>query len=397
MTAFALFLLTLAGLYAAVLLLLRKGLAASIPATNTEQPRVSVIIAARNEEGCIDRCLQALQRQRYPKHKLEIIVVDDRSEDGTAARVAAFCQTDPNIHLLQIRESSGTLAPKKHAIAYGIAHASGDILFTTDADCQPGPCWVAEMVKYFEPEVGMVAGFNPYQPERGHERLFHEMLALDYFSMAAVAAACTDLDRPVSCSGGNLAYRRCVYDEAGGFAAIGSWVSGDDDLFLEHVHQQTSWQIRYARHPRTFVPTRPPETVGDFFNQRIRYASKCRHYRRPVTLTLVAVYLLNLAMLVGAGIALVHLSFLPFWLSAFGLKSGGEWLFLTKARRVFSYGFRARTFLGLALWHPLYLAIVGVLGQIRPFTWKGHRYRGRLSAASKTVGQSTELNAFKQV
>jgi len=341
---------------------------------NRKLHTVSVIIPARNEELHIGRCLQALLQQDYPFQLLQILVIDDRSEDRTAEVVKQYSCMSRTIELIQIKETKPGFSPKKNALHEGIQHVTGEIIFTTDADCIPGPHWISQTMLFFEAGTGMVAGYNPYKILSTNENSFTEMLNLDYFAMAAVAAACANLNYPVSCTGGNLAYRKLVYEETGGFAQFSNLPSGDDDLFMQQVREKTKWQIRYSTNPQTFVPTEPPTSFKEFVLQRIRYASKGRFYAKPVSLTLMAVYLLNLILVVISALTIVDLNFLAPAITGFFIKSIAELIFLKKAANIFSYKFRKVTFWLTAFLHPLYITIAGLLGQVSGFSWKGENY-----------------------
>ena len=67
--------------------------------------KVTVIIPARNEEKNIHTCLTSLQKQSYPSLLLEVLVVDDHSEDGTAEVVRNFPMT--NVHLIPLKDFLG--------------------------------------------------------------------------------------------------------------------------------------------------------------------------------------------------------------------------------------------------------------------------------------------------
>lgn len=379
--------LSIAIFYTAILLVLRGGLLNLEKGINKNQPKVSIIVAVRNEERKIKNCLTAILEQRYPKSKLEILVIDDRSEDGTAEIVTNLMKKHSQIILLQINDTSSHLAPKKRAINLGIQHATGEIIVTTDADCQPGPLWISEMIKYFDSDVGLVIGYNPYKIDKSKSPLLQQILSLDYFAMACVAVASTGLEYPISCSGGNLAYRKEVYKQIGGFRKFGSWVSGDDDFFLEQVRQKTSWKVRYAANSKTFVPTDPPENFKAFFHQRIRYASKCGHYEPPITLTLFGVYLLNFLLLLGLFISPFAPQFLTIWVVAFISKILAEYLFLRRGQILFKSNHDVSVFLLTALLHPPYIVLVGLLGQFMRFNWKGENYSAKIKAPPPKPGQ----------
>ena len=379
MLFYSILLIFLTLLYAVALLKLQGGFKNVKAGQNKTRPNVSVVIAARNEEDTIKHCLAAVLTQTYPKNKLQIIVIDDRSEDKTFEVVKKLAEAHKQIKLLQIKNRSTDLAPKKRAIDLGIQNASGEIIVTTDADCQPKPEWISELIKYFEPDVGMVAGFNPYIT--GNPSLFHQMLSLDYFAMASVAAASAGLNYPLSCTGGNLAYRKSVYWHLGGFKKFGNWVSGDDDFFLEKVRDKTMWKIVYSTNPKTFVPTAPPKNLIEFVHQRIRYASKGRHYKPLVTIGLIGVYFLNLLIMLGPFFLLFNPQFMAVWLAAFLGKTAAEYSFLSSTQKVFNFQFNPRIFLLTSVLHPPYIVLAGFFGQFLPFRWKQERYSAKVTKA----------------
>ncbi len=100
-----------------------------------EKPQISIIVAARNEEANIGRCLQSLVQQNYPAGLFEIIITDDRSTDGTAAIVKNYQLRYPFIKLVTVNQISTGLPPKKNALNEAIKKSRFDILAFTDADC----------------------------------------------------------------------------------------------------------------------------------------------------------------------------------------------------------------------------------------------------------------------
>ena len=106
---------------------------------------VSIIIPARNEATNIEACVKAVLRQNYPTHLMELIVVDDHSEDDTASIVQSL--SDPRIHLIGLADYPiQGLAFKKHGIHTGVQQSRGDLIVCTDADCEMGPEWLRNMV-----------------------------------------------------------------------------------------------------------------------------------------------------------------------------------------------------------------------------------------------------------
>jgi chlorobactene glucosyltransferase len=97
-----------------------------------QTPLISVIIPARNERRNILRCIQALVEQAYPNY--EIIVVDDRSTDGTLEMLEHLAVENSRLHVFQGDELESGWAGKPHALVQGARQARGEWLCFMDAD-----------------------------------------------------------------------------------------------------------------------------------------------------------------------------------------------------------------------------------------------------------------------
>jgi cellulose synthase/poly-beta-1,6-N-acetylglucosamine synthase-like glycosyltransferase len=142
-------------------LLLRAlgGLAGSAaPRRRGALPTVSVIVAAYNEVDCIvAKLASTLTRQRYPRDKIEVIVVSDGSSDGTDARAQRY--PDNRVRLVRQEPRAG----KSPALNRGVAEARGDVLVFTDANALFAPDAIARLAARFaDPRVGLVSGQGLY-------------------------------------------------------------------------------------------------------------------------------------------------------------------------------------------------------------------------------------------
>ena len=93
-------------------------------------PYFSIILPVKNEQSVIGRLLEALSKVRYPTEKLEIVIVDDGSVDGTSEVCREFAEKSGNVKYLQRSVSNG----KASALNYGMKHCSGEIIGIFDAD-----------------------------------------------------------------------------------------------------------------------------------------------------------------------------------------------------------------------------------------------------------------------
>ncbi len=332
------------------------------------KPRVSVIVCAHNEEKNLPNCLRHLAKQNYPQEKTEFIIVNDRSRDRTAQIIEEFKRKDGRFKSLAIHDRVPDFAPKKRAIDAGIRQAEGEIILLTDADGRPVETWISSMVSYFTDDTHMVLGYAPYTI-RPKNHFTKKLLALEYLSHAAVAAASTGLGMPLTCVGTNMAYRKSVYFDVDGFGPYKQHLSGDDDLFLTRVREAKRFKIKYALGKESHVYNNPPRLWSKFLHQRLRYASKGFDYPFKVTLGLIAYYLYNLLLTVQTVTALVLWDWPGALFLIWALKMGAEFIFMNKATRLLDDRRALTVFPILAAIHPLYVTVFGALGQLGYFRW----------------------------
>ncbi|HKI86186.1 MAG TPA: glycosyltransferase, partial [Thermoanaerobaculia bacterium] len=117
-------------------------------------PFVSVLMPVRNEAGYIERSLGSVLAQNYPATRMEILVVDGMSEDGTRDRVLALAEHDERIHLL---DNPREIAPT--ALNVGLQAAHGEVLVRVDGHCEIEPDYVRRAVEILsQGEFGGVGG-----------------------------------------------------------------------------------------------------------------------------------------------------------------------------------------------------------------------------------------------
>lgn len=337
---------------------------------NEFRPSVAVIVPARNEAENIKTCIESILAQNYPKDKLELIVVDDHSDDATFEIAQKSGANSPQFQLLKLDSSPG-FAYKKAAVAQGIAKANADIILATDADCKMGKDWVATMASNFDAQTGMVSG--PVALES--KIIFGQMQALEFMGLIAVGAAAIARKKPTMCNGANLAYRKDVFHEVGGFEGIDHIASGDDELLM-HKIAATKWKIKFAKHPDAIVSTAAQESWQAFKQQRMRWVSKSTQYKqKSITFTLVLAYL---AML-GFPILIIVGFFQPlawcFALANLALKLFGEFAVLYPAARFFGKLPLLKWLLPEQIAHIIYVLWVGIAGNKKSYEWKGRQVK----------------------
>lgn len=373
-TSLDIFLIIMTVVYTCLVLYMRRGwdrlpyFSAPDPAIRS---RVSVLIAARNEEENIGRTLDCILAQDFPKEQLEIIVVDDHSTDSTAALVAAYAGR--GVKLIKLNEGDKLNSYKKLAISRAIAEANGEIIVTTDADCRMGGKWLSTVISYFE-HTGALMLSSPvvYTEEQGY---FERLQTLEFLYLIGLGAAGIGNNHPTTCNGANLAYRRDVFYAMGGFNGIDNVASGDDELFLHKVAEAHADKIHFCKSREAVVYTDAKPTLKSFISQRKRWASKSTKYKDKRVVCLgVSIWLFNLALLAAAVHFVVdlpngHILFL----CAFVLKVTAEMVFIAPLCRFAKRKNLLWNLPLLSLIHALYLVYIGVAGNIGKYDWKGRK------------------------
>lgn len=339
---------------------------------NVFSPAVSVIIAARNEEKNIGLVLDDLIKQDYPGDKLEIVVVDDCSEDGTPDVVRKYISKDNRIKLTDTRNSSSPYSHKKKAVYEGIKSSTGEIIVTTDADVRIGSGWLRGKIKYFDDKTDLVAGDVIITGET----LLGGLEALEMTGIQAMSAGLMNAGFPVTCNGANLAYRRRAFEKAGGFDGVGRVVSGDDDLLMQKISFRNHSGVVYISGYDNAVFVNSAENLGDFISRRTRWASKIIKYPSKAAVALLTFFFLYFtALLVWFCAAVIGISgFLPFVIG-YMFKAAGD-LLLT-----FSGALKMKR-KGLMFLFPLaeivhlpYIIFVVFKAYFGSFEWRGRKVK----------------------
>lgn len=367
--------LLLTGVYLLVLIYLIKGWwALKRPQIKTDglSTRVTVLIAARNEEEKIHLTIEDILAQDYPKELTEIIIADDHSTDRTSQIISSYA--DRGVKLLQMNEDKPLNSYKKKAIAEAIKLSTGDLMVATDADCRMGPQWLSSIVGYFEAgQPLMISSPVTYFEET---TLFERMQTLEFCYLIGIGASFIGNGRASNCNGANLAYRKDTFYEVGGFKGIDDLASGDDELLLQKVAARFPGSIGFLKTPAAVVYTHAKHSLGEFLQQRRRWASKSTKYKdKKVVALAVSIWLFNLSLLINIGLGFLNADYFKLLLVQFALKFMFELIFLFPITSFFKRpGLTALLILVNPL-HILYFVYIGLMGNNRKYSWKGRVVR----------------------
>lgn len=332
------------------------------------RPRVSVLVAARNEEANLRHCLSSLAAQDYAADKCEFIVIDDASMDGTGAIIAEWADRDGRFKLVSLKDAPlGTLGPKKRALKAGFDVSGGDVIMTTDADSVLPPNWIRGIIGCFDEQTAAVCGLIRFQKPLP---FWGRLAAFEAGINAILNAAVIGLGGALSCFGSNFAYRRAAFIDVGGFDAGRRSLSGDDDLLLQKF-RSSGKRILFCDRPELTVITHGPENRRAYWSRKRRHLSAGKRYSVHWILLAAIIYLccfttalLGISKLAGAT---------PNWTFLIGWGILSVSLLLLYIRGTFRLklqGFLSWAALSAVLF-PIVFTFIQPLSLLPAPTWKG--------------------------
>ncbi len=334
---------------------------------NSPEPRVSIIMPACNEEENIEQAVLSLLAQTY--RNLEILVVNDRSVDGTAQVLKRLQALHPRLAVLEINELPDGWMGKSNALAQGAARAGGEFLLFTDADVVMEPTTISRAIRHMlderldhltlffknsgggwllnclilEMALGLLLAFRPWRVRQPGSR---EFIGIGAFNLV----------------------KKTVYDEVGGHRSI--CMHPIDDLMLGKIIKEQGFH-QDCLMGDSFVAVPWYGTVRAMIAGLQKNTFSFVHYHLSfIPPIVVVVFLVNI---------------LPFWGAIFGEAEARFFWQLALAAKlgVFFFGLRRQ---GLPTWYlpgallAPYLSIyiicksAVVVQKNHGITWRGRFY-----------------------
>lgn len=270
--------------------------------TPPNTPMVSVLLAARNEEANIIRCLTALHNLDYPGDRFEVLIGDDQSTDATPDLIQAFIADKPNFRYQRIESQTPGLRGKANVLAQLSHIAQGEYFFYTDADIAVSPTWLGAMLPLFDPKTGVVVGVTRMTPTDG----FAAMQSLEWLFSIAAMRFFSFVEIPFTGMGNNMAVRRSAYFAVGGYEGIGFSIVEDFALFMAIIKR--GYAFKQGFQPQILSISEPTKTVAELLIQRKRWVKGALQAPWPIKLSFFASALLFpillILLFISPGIAL---------------------------------------------------------------------------------------------
>ncbi len=334
---------------------------------------VSIIIPFRNESKNILTSLKSIENQNYPKEKFEVIYVNDNSEDDSLNKLIC-AKKSGNVKVISVPNEFLSNAHKKRAISFGIENSQGEIIVTTDADCQHGPNWLKSLMENFDDETGFVSG--PVEFNEDHS-LFSKLQKLEFAGLVFTGAGLIGNNTPIICNAANLTYRKSLFDQVNGFKDHLNLSSGDDEMLMQKIWKETNYKIKFCLNKEAIVLTDANDTIERFYNQRKRWASKGLFYADKLLifkLLLIFLFYLSFVLLpVAAVILSIH--YLYLFIFNLMMKIVFESRIMKKGTQLL-YGKSLLKYLIISeVFQIPYIVIAGVSGLFGNYKWKNRKIK----------------------
>lgn len=363
-------------------------------------PKLSVVVAAKDEAANIESCLTSLLSSDYPS--LEVIAVDDRSTDGTGAIIDRMAAADPRLKACHVGALPAGWFGKNNAMREGVAHASGDWFCFTDADCfQSSPRSLTVAVRYaIESEASFLSVLPSHEANTFWERVIQPAcsgILLLWFNPVVVN---NPKRKTAYANGAFMLLRRSCYEAIGGHAAVRGEIN--EDMHLARRAKQAGERLVVTSN-RGLYTVRMYGSLREIWIGWTRIFSGCLASVRSLALAIIVLLLFTflpwLSLLVSAGAPLTGWSPSPDWswswltwasVIACGLQLGVMLLFYGLNRVGFVYGLMYP--LGALLGFGMLLNALRCFSGWGDITWRGTTYR---LGANKATGESA-IVGFKE-
>jgi len=334
---------------------------------------ISIIIPFRNESENILANLKFIESQHYPIEKYEVIYIDDFSDDNSKDLLEQNIK-NKNIRVIAVPQDFSINAHKKRAVRYGIENANGQIIVTTDADCIYNEQWLQTLMLTFDSLTGFVSGPVEFQ---SNSNLFSEFQKLEFAGLVLSGAGLINAGHPTICNAANIAYRKKVFDEVGGFKDQMNLSSGDDELLMQKISKDTDFKVKFCLDKNAIVKTDANKTIGDFYQQRKRWASKGLFYRdRSLVLKLILIYAFYVGLITQLllGIFLNRFFFISFAASLL-IKIIFEFRILAKGKTILFSELKLKYLLLAEMIQIPYIIFTGLVGAFGNYLWKSRKIK----------------------
>ncbi len=325
-------------------------------------PYITVIVPFRNEIDNLPRLIDSLLRLKYPEGKLEILLVDDHSEDNPGEYLGNYLKKYSHIQLLHSDEPG-----KKAAITLGVKRSNGEWMIVTDADCVVTESWIKGLVRYMSGERHFV--FGPIR--LNGSGLLSGFQKIEQAALTALGGVSIQSGTPSMANAANMAFRKSTFEELGGYMGNSEVPTGDDEFLLQKIHEQYPDGVVFVKDYKVLVDAAPSRSIIGLINQRRRWASKWGKQAQPLYAIFILVFYVllifkTIQVLIDENYAILLL---------LGIKWLADLVLVLSVQQLLKQRLPVFAFIIGQILYPFYAILIAILANFGSYSWKGRTYR----------------------
>lgn len=313
---------------------------------NVEQ-KISIVVAAKNEEKNIASLIDALNKQNYNKDNYEVIIVDDSSTDSTFNLANESSTSYKNFSI--IKAGTKNLPGKKGALEIGIEKTKYDFILITDADCAPQSDWIKTSSEKFSNGYDFIWGIAPFYIENS---FINNLSCFENIRSNILTFTATIIGLPYSAAARNFGFKKTSFQKIKGYSNTTETLSGDDDLLLREAIKN-KMKIGLVTEKRSFVYSKTKNTLREYLTQKARHTQTSLHYLARHKLFLGFWHLLNLFFLFSPVLIFIDSIFI----SLFLIKIITDIIIVFNIQKYFGYSFNPAKIFYLQIMYELFLVL----------------------------------------
>lgn len=327
---------------------------------SNERIKISIIIAAKNEEKNINVLINSIYANNINYEDFEVIVIDDNSDDKTFDVVKAISEKFNNLKLIS---SEKKIYPgKKGALAAGINECQFDYILITDADCVVSEKWIETFANEFSNGFDFVFGAAPLIKQGGFVNV---LSCFENLRSSLLTFSAAKLGMPYSAAARSFGFKKSSFEKIKGYENTTETLSGDDDLLLREA-VKAKMRIGCIVEPDAFVFSETKKTFREYLLQKSRHTKTSVHYLFESQFPLGFWHITNLLLLLC--ILLIPIN--PVYGIFFIIKLLSDVVVVLSLQKKFGYSFSLFEIIFLQPVYEVMLVVNFLAGMILPDRWK---------------------------
>lgn len=326
----------------------------------SDEIKISIVIAAKNEEKNIPTLISALKNQNYPVNNYEVIIIDDNSTDNTFELTNELIDNLPNFKIT--KATNKIYKAKKGALQFGIEKSNFNYLLITDADCNPQSDWLRSYSNKFSKGYNFLFGVAPFYQSH---ILVNKIAAFENLWTHILTFSFANIGLPYSATARSFGFDKMSFLKLEGYKNITNTLSGDDDLLIQEAYK-AKFKIGVVTNKNSFVFSYSKTSLREYLNQKARHVSTSKYYNLVSKTLLLVWHLLNILFLFSIFIIPLKSIFSILFL----VKIFADIFLVKTSMKYFSYKFNVVEIIYLQVLYELLLIVNYLRGRLTKINWK---------------------------